>query len=200
LLFITKQLYAQIVVDHTNFGWSRIENKIPVIFVHNDGELPDSALIKGIAATPKLQGIQYLLGGTPVLGETLNLEIKYFPNLAPCCRFKLQVYDGADSVVLSETGDLVAPKEGAAGIEILSTVFKASSVGYQIVVRFVRTDNLNPANSVTIDYLKVNSELVNMTPFCKPIFNFDLPLVPSTKADIDDFNTIIANYIEGKKF
>ncbi|MGX5854250.1 polysaccharide lyase family 8 super-sandwich domain-containing protein [Dyadobacter jiangsuensis] len=192
---------GHLVIDEENFNWSRIENANPVAaIVKNDQDngdgLGDGALqIKGTANTPALQGIQYLLGGTPVEYEKLTLEIKYYANSTSYTNFRMQVYNVTDDAVLAETATLgvtgvaagtVAPVLAAS----LTYYFTQASVGDQIAVRFVRKDDLNPVRVVAIDYLKVNSVFTNMLPICKPDFSFDLPLTTATPTEINDLETI----------
>lgn len=198
LMIAACPVFAQVSLSTTNYNWSRIENSTPVLApATNDADNGDGAgdgamQIKGTANTPALQGVQYLLGGAPVLGEQINLEIKYYQIGSSYLRFKMQVFNRTDSLVLAETATFTT-STGVVGTGTLSYIFTAASAGDQILVRFVRADDLNPVRGAGIDYLKVNSQFVNMLPICKPTFSFDLPLTTATQSEIDELAQIRAN-------
>ncbi|MFC0186603.1 Polysaccharide lyase family 8, C-terminal beta-sandwich domain [Pseudarcicella hirudinis] len=194
--FISMQA-PPIAFDVSDFAWSKIGDVTPVSIVKTDADNGDglndgAVLIKGTATTPALQGIQYLLGGTPFANGQINLEVKYWQTASSYCKFKMQVYNVTDNVVLAETA-AVTTGSGVVGTLTLSYVFTTSSSGDQIAVRFVRTDDLNTARQAGLDYVKVNGQFINMLPVCKPTFNFDLPLTTATTSEISDLNTIRAN-------
>ncbi|MDH7461697.1 Ig-like domain-containing protein [Chitinophagaceae bacterium 26-R-25] len=180
--------------DVSNFNWSRIENSNPVSLAYTDADngdgLNDGAmLVNGSASTPPLQGVQYLLSGTPFNGGQISLEVKYYQGSSSYAQFKMQVYDVTDSLVLAETG-ILTTSSGAVGTATLSHVFKTSSAGDQIMVRFVRAGDLSTLRIAALDYVKVNGQFVNMTVICQPTFNFDLPLTTASTSAINDMDTI----------
>ncbi|WP_163410209.1 polysaccharide lyase family 8 super-sandwich domain-containing protein [Flavobacterium ajazii] len=194
LFLISNGISAQITIDGFNYNWARIENTTPVTLAYTDADNGDglndgATLIKGTATTPALQGVQYTLGGSPLAGEQINLEVKYYQNAASYARFKMQVYNVTDNLVLSETAQITT-STGVVGTSTLAYTFTAASVGDQIIVRFVRADDLNTVRVAALDYLKVNGEFINMIEVCKPIFNFDLPLTTATTAEINDLAAI----------
>lgn len=181
--------------DVSDFAWSRIENANPVATTNNDADngdgLNDGAmLIKGTANTPAVQGVQYLLSGSPFANGQINVEVKYYSNSASFSTFKIQVYNATDNVVLAESAAITVLANAAPGTAVLSHVFTTSSAGDQIMVRFVRTDDLNPVRVAALDYVKINGQFVNMTFICKPTFNFDLPLTTATTSEINDLAAI----------
>jgi chondroitin-sulfate-ABC endolyase/exolyase len=195
ILLGTLTIYAQVTIDPTNFNWSRIENTTAVYsLATNDADngdgLNDGAMqIKGTATTPALQGIRYLLGGTPVNGQQITLESKYYQNASSYVKFRMQVYNSTDNLVLAQTA-IITTTTGVVGTATLNYTFTNASVGDQIYVRFVRADDLNIVRILAIDYLKMGTQFVNMLPICQPIFNFDLPLTTATTTEINDLNAI----------
>jgi chondroitin-sulfate-ABC endolyase/exolyase len=196
---------GQLALDQANYNWSRIEDATSTApIVTNDADngdgLNDGAIqIKGTANTPAIQGIKYLLGGTPVVGEQINLETKYYQYASSYAKFKMQIFNVTDNIALAETASFTTAS-GVIGTGTLSYVFTAASVGDQIAIRFVRTDDLNPVRVAALDYLKVNTQFVNMLPICQPVFNFDLPLTTATASEISDLaaiRTSLSNQIIG---
>lgn len=167
LIFISNAMIAQISIDKVNYNWSRIENKIPVVLggnevVNGDSNKDGAVLIKGTANTPETQGIQYLLSGTPSYMEQIDLEAKYYQSDLSYVKFKMQLFNVTDNLVLAETPEIIAKVQGVVGTASLSYTFKPSSLRDQIAVRFVRTDDLNPVRVLAIDYLKVDGKFVKM--------------------------------------
>lgn len=180
--------------DVSDFAWSKIEDATPVSTVKTDADNGDglndgAVLIKGTANTPAIQGTQYLLTGSPFANGQINLETKYWQTAASFCKFKMQVFNVTDNVVLAESA-VATTGAGVVGTLTLSYVFTASSTGDQIAVRFVRADDLNPVRQAGLDYVKVNGQFINMLPVCKPTFNFDLPLTTATTSEINDLAAI----------
>jgi hypothetical protein len=183
--------------DVTDFAWSKIENTTLVSTVNTDADngdgLNDGAIVlRGTATTPAIQGVQYMLTGTPFNNGQISLETKYWQTAASYCKFKMQVFNVTDNVVLAETA-AVTTSTGVVGTLMLSYVFTASSVGDQIAVRFVRADDLNTSRQAALDYVKVNGQFINMTVLCKPTFNFDLPLTTATTTELNDLAAIRAS-------
>jgi hypothetical protein len=183
-----------IAFDVSDFSWTKIEDASQVALVYNDADNGDglndgAVLLKEAASTPAIQGLQYLLGGTPFANGQINLEAKYYQTAASYCKFKMQVFDVTDNVVLAEA-PAVTTSAGVVGTTTLTYVFTASSAGDQIMVRFVRADDLNPVRQAAIDYVKVNGQFVNMTYICKPTYNFDLPLTTATTSELSDLAAI----------
>ncbi|WP_029278510.1 Ig-like domain-containing protein [Pedobacter borealis] len=184
-------------VDYVN--WSKIENTTPPTVVTTDADNGDGAndgamLLKGTANTPALQGLQCLLTGSPLTGEQIDLEAKYYQASTSYLTFKIQIYNVTDNIILAQTanitvlGTATVPASGT-----LSYTFTAASAGDQIAIRFVRADDLNPVRQIAIDYLKVNGQFINMRRLCRPVFNFDLPLTTAATAELNDLNTIRTN-------
>lgn len=149
------------------FNWSRIENTTPVVLldkevVNGDANKDGAVLLKATANTPDLQGIQCSLQGTPRYLEQIDLEVKYYQSEVSYVRFKMQLFDVTDNLVLAETPEITAKNQGIVGTATLSHTFKPSNIRDQIVVRFVRTDDLNPVRVLAIDCLKVNGRFVKM--------------------------------------
>jgi len=182
--------------DVSDFAWSKIEDATPVSTVKTDADNGDglndgAVLIKGTANTPALQGTQYLLTGTPFANGQISLEVKYWQTAASYCKFKMQVYNVTDNVVLAETAAVTTTTSVAT--LTLNYVFTASSGGDQIMIRFVRADDLNTSRQAGLDYVKVNGQFINMLPVCKPTFNFDLQLTTATTSEINDLAAIRAS-------
>ena len=166
LFLITTFVKAQLTIDKVGYNWSRIENGIPVITVNNDADngdgLNDGAiLIKGTATTPELQGIQYSLSGSPRNRERISLEVKYYQNAASYVKFKMQLYDVTNNLVLAET-EVITTSTGVVGTATLDYKFTDSSVGDKIAVRFVRADDLNIVRVLALDYLKINGQFIEL--------------------------------------
>ncbi|APA00801.1 polysaccharide lyase family 8 super-sandwich domain-containing protein [Flavobacterium commune] len=194
--FISMQA-PQINFDVSDFSWSKIEDTTPVSTVKTDADNGDglndgAVLIKGTSNTPALQGIQYLLTGSPFANGQITIETKYWQTAVSYCKFKLQIYNVTDNVVLAETA-AVTTSSGSVGTLTLNHIFTASSDGDQIRIQFVRADDLNPVRQAGLDYVKVNGQFINMLPVCKPVFNFDLPLTAATTSEIDDLAAIRAS-------
>ena len=194
--FISMQA-PQVNFDVSDFAWSKIEDTTPVSTVKTDADNGDglndgAVLIKGTANTPALQGTQYLLTGSPFANGQITIETKYWQTAVSYCKFKMQVYNVTDDVILAETA-AVTTSSTSVGTLTLNYIFTASSDGDQIMIRFVRADDLNPVRQAGLDYVKVNGQFVNMLPVCKPIFNFDLPLTTATNLEIDDLAAICAS-------
>ncbi|WP_264564010.1 polysaccharide lyase family 8 super-sandwich domain-containing protein [Flavobacterium sp. N3904] len=195
ILLVTNVVKAQVTIDPLNFNWSRIENTTPVYsLATNDADngdgLNDGAMqIKGTATTPALQGIKYLLGGAPTNAQQISLEAKYYQNASSYVKFKMQIYNSTDNLVLKETA-VITTATGIVGTATLNYTFTTASVGDQIYIRFVRADDLNIVRVLAIDYLKIGTQFVNMLPICQPIFNFDLPLTTATTTEVNDLNAI----------
>ncbi len=195
LFSISTTIQAQIAIDDSNYNWSRIENTTAVALVFNDADngdgLNDGAVnIKGTSSATTLQGAQYLLSGSPIIGEQINLEAKYYQNAASNVKFKMQIFNATDNLVLAETAVVSSSGQNVVGITALPYTFTAASVNDQIMVRFVRVDDLNTVRIVAIDYLKVNGQFTNMTVLCAPVFNFDIPLTTATPSEINNLNAI----------
>lgn len=52
---------------------------------------------------------------------------------------------------------------------------------------------MNTVRIVAIDYLKVNSDFVNMLPICRAYYDFDLPLTTATSSELSDLAAIRAD-------
>ncbi|AOW10587.1 polysaccharide lyase family 8 super-sandwich domain-containing protein [Flavobacterium gilvum] len=183
--------------DVSDFAWSKIEDATPVSVIKTDADngdgLNDGAIaLKEAANTPALQGVQYLLTGSPFANGQINIETKYWQLGLSFCKFKIQVYDVTDNVVLVES-PIATTGSGVVGTLTFSYVFTASSNGDQIMLRFVRADDLNPVRQAGLDYVKVNGQFIDMLPVCKPVFNFDLPLTTATPSEISDLAAIRAS-------
>ncbi|AOW08569.1 polysaccharide lyase family 8 super-sandwich domain-containing protein [Flavobacterium gilvum] len=195
---ISMQAPPSVSFDVTDFSWTKIENPtVAAAGIKTDADngdgLNDGAIaIKGTATTPTLQGVQYLLDGSPSANEVINLEVKYWQLAASYCAFKLQVYNVTDNVVLGESA-VVITGSGVVRTLAFSYVFDASSNGDQIMLRFVRADDFATFRQAGLDYVKVNGQFINMLPVCKPVFNFDLPLTAATPSEISDLAAIRAS-------
>lgn len=168
-LLISNAIKAQIGGDKPTliFNWSRIENQTPVNFLdkevaNGDSNKDGAVIVKGTVNTPELQGIQCLLQGTPRYLEQIDLEAKFYQAELSYVKFKMQLFDVTDNIVLAETPEITAKLQGVIASATLSHTFKPSSIRDQIVVRFVRTDDLNPVRVLAIDCLKVNGRFVKM--------------------------------------
>ncbi|WP_281228974.1 hypothetical protein [Flavobacterium aquiphilum] len=167
LFMISSAAKAQIGIDKLNYNWSRIENDLPVVLGGNevangDANKDGAVLIKGNANIPTVQGVQYLLPGSPGNLKQINLEAKYYQYDLSYVKFKMQLFDVTDNIVLAETADFVAKIQGEVATASLSYVFKPSNKHDQIAVRFVREDDLNPVRILAIDCLKVNGKFVKI--------------------------------------
>lgn len=194
LFSIFSLVQAQIVIDQDEYNWSRIESTLPVNMVYTDDDNGDgyndgAILIKGAASSPSLQGVKYSLSGSPVNGEQINIEAKYFQESLSFVKFKMQIYNVTDNMVLAETS-LITTTSGVVGTCSLSYTFGTSDTDDQIAVRFVRADDLNTARMLALDYVKINGKFVNMVKLCKPIFDFDLPLNTATASEVNDLKII----------
>lgn len=163
LFLITTTANAQITIDGANHNWSRIENNTPIVLAYTDADNGDgindgAILIKGTTNTTALQGVKFLLSGSPLNGEEINLEAKYFQYAASYVKFKMQLYNATDNLVLAETA-VITTTTGVVGTATLAYTFTTSCIGDQIMVRFVRADDLNPVRVLALDYLKVNGQL-----------------------------------------
>ncbi|MFC3333562.1 hypothetical protein [Flavobacterium palustre] len=184
LVLISHGINAQITIDTNNFNWSKIEDSSPVTLNYTDADngdgLNDGAmLLKSSATTPALQGLQYSLGGNPQTAEQINLEVKYFQIGSSFLKFKIQVYNATDNLVLGESA-IFTTAAGVVGTATFAYTFTASSVGDQIIVRFVRADDLNPVRQAGIDYLKVSGQFISMQ---APLVPFDTDVYNWTKIE-----------------
>lgn len=138
LAFSTNSIVAQITLDPDNLNWTKIENGGPPAWLlRDDGDngdgLNDGAMqIRGTANTPALQGLQYLLRGTPLVGEQINLEISYYQVAISYVRFKMQIFNVTDNVVLAETATITPSNRYVPGSSTLTYTFTSASVGDQI--------------------------------------------------------------------
>jgi len=181
LLLISVAVRAQITTANINLNsWSKIENSTLPSIITTDGDngdgVNDGAMqLRSTSTTPGLQGLQCLLRGTPLVDEQINIESTYYQTSASYLRFKIQLYNLTDNVVLAETAHItVLSNATVPATSSLSHIFTASSAGDQIAVRYVRTDDLNLGRQIGIDNLKINGQFASMEPPPAPLALFDL--------------------------
>jgi hypothetical protein len=196
LLSVSYGAKAQLKINTDNrYSWKKIKNTgvVPVVFTDADNGdgLNDGAIeIKGIANTPALQGVQYKFVGTPLDGEQINLNVFYYNTSSSYSKFKMQIYNIMDGIVLATTASTMV-NAGTSGMLNLSYTFTSASIGDDIMVRFIRTDDLDINRWFDLDYLKINGQFVNMLPLCAaPVVNFDIPLTTATASEINELAAI----------
>src|SRR5689334_22272190 len=130
LALISHGVNAQITINTNGFNWSKTEDATPIAVDYTDADNGDgpndgAMVLKSSATIPVLQGLQYALGGSPLTGEQINLEVKYYQIGASFLKLKLQVYDVTDNAVLGESA-VFTTSAGVVGTGTLSYIFDAS--------------------------------------------------------------------------
>jgi len=187
-------IYQKAPLTGKDGSWTKIENTSPIAMdfrdADNGDQLHDGAIeIKGVANTPALQGLQCKLSRSPINGEQINLEAKFYATSTAAVKLKMQLYNVTDNLVLAESAESTFSGTTVA-TSTLSYTSTLANLGDQILIRIIRSDDLDTSRTSAVDYLKVNGQFVAVYKICKPVYNFDLPLTTATTAEINDLNTI----------
>ena len=187
-------------ITHTSGTWSPIGDVVLSIITNDadngDGVGDGAQFVDGKSQVVG-QGASFTFSGTMTLGETLNIATYTYNQNSSYVRFKVELYNETDDIVLASSSDIFIGGNNTTPVNTaLNYTASSNDVGDVLHVRYIRTDNGHTARNFAIDNLSLNGEFVTTDSIVTCPFTVapDIAQVPSNASNEADINLMYSRY------